>query len=496
MFPYKTSFSLQRDQGPSLYLQLSNQFITLIKNRTLPPKTKLPSSRNLAMLLGVHRKTVVACYDELLLQGWVESIPKKGTYVHADLPILHQQEYLLDDKEFCSSSANFTFKKEALLERKTFNTEKDWTVVDDGISDVRLTPLEEIARTYRRLAGKKSTLEALTYGPTHGNSKLRKALAEYLNTTRGLHISEEQILITRGSQMGIFLASRLLLTEHSNVIVGNTNYIAADVTIKEQKANLVRVTVDENGLNTQEIEEVCKRKKITAVFVTSHHHHPTTVTLSAERRIHLLNLAKEYQFAIIEDDYDYDFNYNHAPILPLASHDTHGNVIYIGSICKTVAPVFRIGYLVAPKDFVDQAAKTRRYIDRQGDALLELTFADFIKTGDLDRHIKKILKAYKIRRDLFCKLLKEELGDAFSFQLPKGGMAVWVALNKKYSWDIVCENARKFKLEIGDWRRYDMENSGHNAIRIGFASMNEDEIRRFVDRLKKAFIRMQSQEKS
>jgi len=491
MFPYKTSFSLQRNQGSSLYLQLSNQFITLIKNRTLPPKTKLPSSRNLALLLGVHRKTIVACYEELLLQGWVESIPKKGTYVHANIPILHQQEYLLDDEEFCSNTTNFTFNKNELLERKTYEIGKDWSVLDDGISDVRLTPLEEIARTYRRLAGKKSTLEALAYGPTHGNLKLRKALAEYLNTTRGLHISEDRILITRGSQMGIFLSSRLLLQENSNVIVGDTNYIAADVTIKEQKANLIRVTVDENGINTQEIAEICKKKKITAIFVTSHHHHPTTVTLSAERRIHLLNLAREYRFAIIEDDYDYDFNYNHAPILPLASHDTHGNVIYIGSICKTVAPVFRIGYLIAPKDFVDQAAKTRRYIDRQGDALLELTFADFIRSGDLDRHIKKILKAYKIRRDLFCRLLKEELGDGFSFQIPKGGMAVWVVLNKKYSWDLLSENAREFKLEIGDWKRYDMQNSNHNAIRIGFASMNEEEIRILIEKLKQAFMKMQ-----
>ncbi len=494
MFPYKTSFSLQRDQGLSLYLQLSNQFITLIKNRTLPPRTKLPSSRNLAMLLGVHRKTIVACYDELLLQGWIESIPKKGTYVHANLPILHQQEYLLEDEEFCSNSANFEFKKEPLLERQTFISEEDWSVIDDGISDVRLTPLEEIARTYRRLAGKKSTLEALTYGPTHGNLKLRRSLATYLNKTRGLHISEERILITRGSQMGIFLASRLLLDEQSIVIVGDTNYIAADVTIKERKASLIRVSVDENGLNTQEIAAICKKKKVTAVFVTSHHHHPTTVTLSAERRIQLLNLAKEHQFAIIEDDYDYDFNYNHAPILPLASHDTHGNVIYIGSICKTVAPVFRIGYLIAPKEFVDQAAKVRRYIDRQGDALLELTFADFIKTGDLDRHIKKILKAYRVRRDLFCTLLREELNGVFSFEVPKGGMAVWVRLNKKYSWDMLSKSAREFKLEIGDWRRYDMQKSGHNAIRIGFASMNEDEIRILVKRLKQAFTKMQSLE--
>jgi GntR family transcriptional regulator/MocR family aminotransferase len=495
MFPYKTSFSLQRNQSPPLYLQLANQFIDLIKNRTLAPKTKLPSSRDLSLLLGVHRKTVVACYEELLLQGWIESIPKKGTYVHASLPILDQQEYLNEGEETTNKTAGFEFRRSNLLYRKTYATDEDWVVVDDGISDVRLTPLEEIAKTYRRLAGRKSSLETLTYGSTYGNLKLRKELAVYLNKTRGLHISEDRILITRGSQMGIYLAADLLFDKTSHVIVGETNYIAADITIKGRNANLIRVPVDENGLDTQKIAALCKKQKIDAVFVTSHHHHPTTVTLSAERRIQLLNLAKKYQFAIIEDDYDYDFNYNHAPILPLASHDTHGNVIYIGSICKTVAPVFRIGYLIAPKDFVDEAAKVRRYIDRQGDALLELTFADFIKSGDLDRHIKKILKAYRARRDLFCKLLNEELSDFFSFEIPKGGMAVWITLDHAYSWDDLSENARKYKLEIGDWRRYDTQKSGHNAIRIGFASKNENEIKQLVKKLKQATFGLKSQGK-
>ena len=484
MFPYKTSFQLKRDQGIPLYLQLSNQFIQLIKDQVLVPQAKLPSSRSLAELLGVHRKTIVACYDELLLQGWIESIPKKGTYVHANLPILKQQEFLSEQESSVHKKANFPFQKKELLDRKTFSRSEDWAVLDDGISDVRLTPLEDIARTYRRISARKSSLEALTYGSTYGNLKLRKTLADYMNKTRGLHISEDSILITRGSQMGIFLSSKLLVKPNDNVIVGQTNYIASDVALIDQGANLLRVPVDENGMDVSKIEALCQQHKITAVFVTSHHHHPTTVTLSAERRIHLLNLSKEYRFAIIEDDYDYDFNYNQAPILPLASHDTQGNVIYIGSVCKTVAPVFRIGYLIAPKEFVDEAAKVRRYIDRQGDALLELTFADFIKSGDLDRHIKKTLKTYKVRRDLFCKLMRDELGKYFSFEIPKGGMAVWVTLNKKYSWDDVTDVARKYQLEIGDWRRYDIHGSGHNSIRMGFASKNEKEIMTLIEKLK------------
>ncbi len=487
MFPYKTSFQIDRNSNQSLYLQLANQFIYLIKERKLMPKTKLPGSRTLSQLLNVHRKTVVACYEELSLQGWVESIPKKGTFINANLPELNTQFFF--DNAITSSikTVGFQFYKDASLERQYFENKEGFMYLNDGISDTRLTPIEDLARIYRRICGRKSIFKEMSYGSLFGNDKLRATLANYLSNTRGLNITANNILITRGSQMGIYLCAKLLLQKDDIILVGQTNYTSADTTFLQQKSNLIRVNVDENGLMTDEIERICQKKIVKAVYVTSHHHHPTTVTLSAERRIHLLNLSKKYNFAILEDDYDYDFNYNHSPILPLASHDTNGNVIYIGSVCKTVAPVFRIGYLIGPTAFVNEAANQRRFIDRQGDALLELTFEDFIESGDLDRHIKKIIKVYKQRRDLFCKLLKEELGNFFQFNIPKGGMAVWVTLDKKYSWNNVKEVAQKFNLEVGDWKRYDMAEKNHNSIRIGFATYNNKEILELISKFKNVF---------
>ena len=496
MFPYKTSFQINRKSKQSLYLQISNQFIELIKEKKLLPKTKLPGSRTLAEMLQVHRKTIVACYDELLLQGWLESVAKKGTYVHSDLPELHQQEFVKSTIRKDPKNIGFQFYKNSLLLRKTPESKNGFMYLNDGISDARLTPTEDLARIYRRISSRKHIYKEMSYGSLFGNEKLRKTLSNYLNKTRGLNTSFENIIITRGSQMGIYLSSKLLLTEGDKIVVGETNYASADTSFLERKATLLRIKVDENGIVTQDIENICKKEQIKAVYVTSHHHHPTTVTLSAERRIHLLNLAKKYNFAIIEDDYDYDFNYNHSPILPLASHDTNGNVIYIGSVCKTVAPVFRIGYLIAHKAFVNEAANQRRFIDRQGDALLELTFEEFIKNGDLDRHIKKVMKVYKARRDLFCKLLKEELGEFFQFEIPKGGMAVWITLKKEYSWKKVAELATKYKLEIGEWQRYDVAKKQHNSIRMGFAIYNEDEIYELINRLSKTLHEVKSLEKS
>jgi len=487
MFPYKTSISFDRKNKQPLYLQLSKQIIELIKTNRLPSKTKLPGSRTLSELLGVHRKTIVACYEELLLQGWTESVPQKGTFVHSSLPELQQQDYINTLKNVSKQKVGFEFYKNEHLRKKFAAPSEKYMSINDGVSDGRLAPINEIARIYRRLTSKKEAYKHLAYGSVYGNEKLRVVLATYLNKTRGLHICKDNILITRGSQNGIYISSQLLLKEDDVVIVGATNYIAADTTFQNQGSKILRVSVDENGLNTNEIEQLCEKLIVKAVYVTSHHHHPTTVTLSAERRIHLLNLAKKYHFAIIEDDYDYDFNYNHSPILPLASHDTNGNVIYIGSVCKTVAPVFRVGYLIASKEFVDEAAAYRKIVDRQGDALLELTFAEFVENGDLDRHIKKVLKVYKTRRDLMCSLLKVELSDYFEFKIPKGGMAIWLKLNKKYSWKVVSEFALKHELIIGDWARYDPQKTKHNAIRLGFAAYNEEETMQLIQKLTLTF---------
>ncbi len=496
MFPYKTSFYLNRKISQPLYLQLSNQFIQLIKEQKLPPKTKLPGSRTLAEMLNVHRKTIVACYEELLLQGWTESIAKKGTFVHSSLPLLHQTEFLTPTFEVENNKTGFSFYRKDGKQNQSEQKSNDFIVLNDGVSDTRLTPIDEITRTYRRITAKKNVFKNLGYNSIYGNEKLRDVLMSYLNETRGLKISKENVLITRGSQMGIWLSSQLLLKEKDIIIVGETNYASANATFLHQKATIKTIKVDENGIVINELVTLCKKQQIKAVYVTSHHHHPTTVTLSAERRIHLLNLSRQYNFAIIEDDYDYDFNYNHAPILPLKSHDTNGNVIYIGSVCKTVAPVFRVGYLIASKEFVDEAANLRKMVDRQGDELLELTFADFIKSGDLDRHIRKVMKIYKHRRDLFCNLFSNELSTFFEFEIPKGGMAIWAVLNKNYTWKEVEKEAMNHQLEIGDFKRYDLMKTNHNAIRIGFASYNDEEICELISRLKKTMIAIIKQEKS
>ena len=182
-------------------------------------------------------------------------------------------------------------------------------------------------------------------------------------------------------------------------------------------------------------------RKPAMLYIIPHHHHPTTVTLSAARRMKLLSLIREYKLPVIEDDYDYDFHYARSPILPLASADHDGYVIYIGSITKCFASSIRMGYLVATEDFVNNAAQLKRMIDIRGDVLLEESLAILFNNGDMQKHLKKSLKIYQQRRDLFCDLLEKEFKGKLSFIKPSGGMSVWVRFDKRYPLQKISEKA-------------------------------------------------------
>ncbi|MES2730119.1 MAG: PLP-dependent aminotransferase family protein [Bacteroidota bacterium] len=484
--PYPTIIQINKTSEVPIYLQIANGLIREIRRGIIQPGTKLPGTRAMAEALEVHRKTVVAAFEELHAQGWIETVASKGTFVSRVLPEVNPQKLAQESKSPLSYAAKtgYTLKSNPLtsLPLVMYNGLLGF---NDGFPDERLAPMEEIARTYRSIVKRSSARASLSYVDTQGNANLRNELSDYLNLTRGLHTNAGNILLTRGSQMGIYLAAQALLSPGDNVIVGDTNYFTADITFRHAGANLVRVPVDDWGMNVNEVRKACECQRIRAVYVTSHHHHPTTVTLCAERRIRLLSLAEEFGFAIIEDDYDYDFHYNSSPILPLLSADTKGMVIYIGSLSKAIVPAIRLGYMVAPPNFIHETSQLRRIIDRQGDAVMEQTIAELMREGAIKRHLKKALKTYHQRRDFFCDLLREKLGDAIEFKIPDGGMAIWAKFDPTLDLPKLSVTALQKKLHLSNGLRYNPDGLQLNATRMGFASMNLSEMEQSVEILEK-----------
>ncbi len=484
MLPYKHIIIIEKESKIPVYRQIALSIINAIRNGTLKAGTHLPSSRELAKTLGVHRKTVIAGYEELDAQDWIMIVPRKHVAVSEHIPLLKPQKWGEPNTVTrYENDLNVPFR---IIEENRFSengiSNAD-VVIDDGHPDVRLSPIDDLLKTYRSLTSKKYAIKNANIGTTQGTLKLREELVNYLSETRGLNISADNILITHGAQMSIYLSAQLLLGHTSKIIVGTPNYPVANKTFEETEAKIIEVNVDDKGIDTDAIEKICKRQKIDAVYVIPHHHYPTTVTLSIERRMKLLELSQQYSFVIIEDDYDYDYHYTSSPYLPLASGNHNGNVIYIGSFSKILDPALRMGFMVAPKNFIEQCTAFRKIIDVSGDGYMQNALAFLIKEGELKRHLKKAKKIYHGRRNFLDTLLKEKLGKYVSYTLPTGGMAIWLKVRSDLPATQLYSNPKLHIIRIDDIQ---------NAFRFGFASLNEKEMEEAVNVLKMELEKIES----
>ncbi|HEY4198889.1 MAG TPA: PLP-dependent aminotransferase family protein [Mucilaginibacter sp.] len=484
MLPYKSLIQIDRHATVALHIQVCNGFINLITNGTLKPAAILPSSRVLAELIGINRNTVKLGYEELISQGWAEALPRKGFFVLGKLPVRSAKPSIKPGKSDASKAAFlWTNKFEKVVPGEYLP--QTTLAIDDGFPDVRLAPVDILMREYRSLSRRYHGRNFLKYSSAKGSENLRNAICNYLAQSRGLTVSPANLIITKGSQMGIYLAAQLLIEPGDHIAVGVSNYGAADDAFRYAGARLLRIPVDNQGMDVNFLEEQLQRKKIRAVYLIPHHHFPTTVTMPVERRLKLLDLARTHQFAIIEDDYDFDFHYDNKPYLPLASIDHHDHVIYIGSISKTFAPALRIGFMAGLPAFIDAAAALRELIDKQGDTLLEEAFAVLFNDREMDRHFRKSLKIYRQRRNLFCEILKTDFKSIIEFKMPEGGLGVWTNFDPKIDLSKMADDALKNDLFIGNGSFYKNESFVANALRMGFASLNEKEIPKALGILKK-----------
>jgi GntR family transcriptional regulator/MocR family aminotransferase len=233
------------------------------------------------------------------------------------------------------------------------------------------------------------------------------------------------------------------------------------------------------------LEKLCAVQRVRAVYLTPHHQYPTTVGLGAARRLQLLALARAHGLAVIEDDYDNEFHYEGRPTLPLASADDSGVVIYIGTLSKILAPGLRLGFVAAPRPFIERLATLRMTVDRQGDQAVECAVAEMIEDGEVQRHARRMRRIYQGRRDTLAEALTARLGGILSFALPAGGMALWARVAPAVDVERWSERARAAGVVFFPGRRFSFaaESRHRPFARLGFAALTEAELREAVRRL-------------
>ncbi len=470
-----------------LFLRIARAIAEDVRRGRLLPGDPLPGSRELARTLGVHRNTVIAAVRELVAEGWLTTEPARGTFVSKALPEVAPRRFAkgVEPREEVPTRTGFelpalerTWAELPLLPRGVLS-------MMGGIPDVRLFDVAPLARAFRRSL-RTNGPALLSYGDPLGPERLRTGLARMLSATRGLAAREDNVMVTRGSQQALDLLARSLLSPGDVVVVEALGYRPAWEAFRAAGARIVPLPLDDGGLDLAALAALLDAGEIgpvRAVHLTPHHQYPTTVTLAAPRRLALLAMARKERFAVLEDDYDHEFHYDGRPVLPLASADQAGVVVYIGTLSKVLAPGLRIGYVVAPRPVIQRLALRRRYMDRQGDLAVEHAVGELLEDGEVGRHVRRVRRAYMERREVLVTGLRQRLGGVLSFTTPAGGTAIWARVAPDVSPDAWAARALERGLHVQTARPFAFDGRARPFVRLGFAQLEPAELREAIKRL-------------
>lgn len=462
--PWKLEFEIDKKLDKAVYLQIADTIIGDIRSGRLKPGDTLPGSRNLATMLKINRNTVVEAYQVLMNEEWVISKERKGIFVSDQLPALHENRH------------------ERLPDVLDHPVKGYGTMVnfDDGHPDSKIAPVTELARAYRQIFGIKAKWQMMGYGDEHGDIEFRKMISQMLNHQRGMQIQEQEISITRGSQMAMFLTAQSLLTSGDYIIVEDPGYQPAWQAFEYAGAQLLPVFVDEEGINVEAIEKLLSQHtNIKAIYITPHRQYPTMVTLSLSRRLRLIELANQHEITIIEDDYDNEFHFGYRPILPISSFPELNNYVYVGTLSKVVAPALRIGYLATKnQDLLQKIGNLRKIIDVHGDVIMEQAVLQLIKEGAVKKHIRKATAHYKNKRDFVYSLLNKHMKEVAHFNLPEGGLAFWIVPKVELDWDKVVSSLLEKNIKIIHPKQYSRNKV--NGFRLSYGSVSEEQLEQSI----------------
>lgn len=486
MRKWRPLLKLNDSASQASYRKIAEGLVTAIVEGRLLPGTLLPGTREMAQLLDVNRKTVILAYEEAMTKGWLVSEPRRGTFVNAQLTAkqLPSRAQAPFAPPILAQTAAPYFAQNAQV--TALNHRHDALFFDNGTSDHRLLPQAVLHRYYRNALRSSFASNTLRYGSEGTGYHLRCALAEMLRNNRGLTVGAENICLTQGTQMSLYLTASLLLKPGDMVLVERLSYPPAWEIFRRLGAQLVTVDIDEEGCRTDQIDRLCREHKVRMIYLTPHHQFPTTVSLHAARRQQLLALAALHDFCIIEEDYDHEFHFSGRPYLPLASDRAQRHVIYVGSLSKALGSTFRCSYVVAPAQVVEALHSNAALMLGDADAVAQKMLANLINDGELKKHLRRVSKEYRARRETLQGCLHAAFGERIQVREPEGGLALWVRFDDASDVDQTVNAALDHGLVVRSGRQFSPMDQAENALRLGFASLNQEEIREATLRLAKA----------
>ena len=394
------------DAGVPLYRRVYETLRDAILSGQLSANSKLPSTRALARQLAVSRMTVVAAYEQLYAEGYVEGVSGSGTYIAAVLP----EEMLAAKSDKRAEKSAKTTGGEPTLSKiggrlktvdhgnlRASRIQGKLSAFQYGLPAMDEFPFDLWARLVARRL-KKIDITMFGSGDPAGYAPLREAVAAYLQTARAVRCRPEQVLIVNGAQQALAMTAQILIDENEIVWMEDPCYPGLKNAFAAAGANIAFVRIDKEGFNLPLAIEKNRRARL--VCVSPSHQFPLGMVMSLSRRLALIEWARANDAWIIEDDYDSEFRYSGRPLASLQGLDRDGRVIYVGTFSKTIFPALRLGYAVVPENLIDVFTTARALADSHSPSIDQAVLTDFIADGHFARHVRKMRLLYEERQEI------------------------------------------------------------------------------------------------
>lgn len=401
------------------HLRIQRVIRTMILDGTLAPDSKLPATRTLAKALGMARDTVENAYLQLQRDGYIRRQEGSGSYVAPIIGAnLRGQQHTHRRRNAVTPAAPLSLRGQNILASGGVSDQQTPRAFATGLPETRSFPVDVWLRLQRKVM-KSADHHTLLHGDPQGAEPLRQAIATYLNLERGAQVKAEQILILSSTRQALFLCAQLLVDANGPILMENPGYFGAKKAFEAAQARVVPIDVDQEGIRVDLL--AADDSGARCVYVTPSHQYPTGVTLSLERRLALIDWAKQRDGWIIEDDYDSEFHYDGLPTACVQGLDPYQKTLYIGTFSKTLFPGLRIGYMALPDSLMPAMVAARSILDGHTPQSLQLTLARFMADGHYNAHVRMMRQLYGARKTAMRNALATYLPDVVTPMGPQKG---------------------------------------------------------------------------
>lgn len=358
-----------------------------------------------------------------------------------------------------------------------------------GLPAPELFPVEEYRAAFD-LVLREHGATALQYSVTEGYPPLRQLLAERLGGF-GIRCTANDILITNGSQQALDLLSKILIDPDDEVVVENPSYLGALQAFDSYEARYVIVPMDDDGMQTERLEDILADHRAKFIYALPNFQNPSGRTMSLERRKQLVEIAQKHHLPVIEDDPYGELRYEGTPLPSLKSLDSQGNVIYLGTFSKILAPGFRLGWIVATDPALyEQLVQAKQPADLHSASAPQMATYEVAKNGFIEKHVQKIIATYKERRTALLDAMEVHFPPEASWVKAEGGLFVWVMLPEGIDTrELLVEAVNDESVAFVPGQSFHADHSGQNTLRLNFSMMAPDRIEEGVERLGRAISR-------